>query len=257
MEIENAVLYKSDINKVLPPGASAADSALFVGQYINTWALKQLMLDVAERELPKSEKDVTDLLNEYRTQLLVFRYENKYIEERLDTVITEIEKRAYYTEHKESFITRSGVMRGRFVKIHNSSPNLPAIRLLCTKKDTESAEKLENLAYDVAHKYDNYENILIDMPIVARDMDMEISELLDEVSRRGYAEKKDSSYSKFLQVIEFIEPGEVTPYEYNTDRINEIILSKRKQDLITILHKDIFNEAIRSNKIKYIKDEEN
>ncbi len=256
-QVGNAVLHKSDIDKVLPTGASAADSALFVGQYINSWALKQLMLDMAEKQLPKSDKDVTELLNEYKTQLLVFRYENKYIEERLDTMITELERKAYYAEHKESFVTKAGIVRGRFVKMHNSSPNLQTIKALCAKKDAESAEKLDKLAYNSAYRYDNYENIWVDMPIVARDMEVDISELWTAVEKSECIERKDSSYSNFLQVIEFVLPGEVSPYEYNIERIDEIILSRRKQELISQLHKDIFNEAIISNKVKFAKDEDN
>ncbi len=256
-QIGNAVLYKSDIDKVLPRGASVADSASFVGQYINSWALKQLMLDMAQKQLPKSEKDVSQLLEEYKAQLLVFRYETKYIEERLDTVITEAEKKAYYEAHKESFITQGGVVKGRFVKMHNSSPSIKMVKSLSSKGDLESAEKLEDLAYNTAYKYDNYGNIWVDMPIVARDMEVELSELCREIETRGFAQSSDSSYSNFLQVIEFVLPGEISPYEYNSDRIDEIILSKRKQELVAALHRDIFNEAIKSEKIKFIKDEDN
>ncbi len=256
-QIGNSILYKSDIDKVLPRGASVADSASFVGQYINSWALKQLMLDMAQKQLPKSEKDVTELLNEYRTQLLVFRYETKYIEERLDTVITDVEKKAYYEMHKESFVTRDGVIKGRFVKMHNSSPSLKMIKSLSAKGDVESAEKLEELAYNTAYKYDNYGNIWVDMPIVARDMDVELSELCGEIVAKGHVQSSDSSYSNFLQVIEYVLPGEISPYEYNADRIDEIILSKRKQELIATLHKEILDDAIKSKKIKLIKDEDN
>lgn len=256
-QIGNSVLYKSDIDKVLPRGASVADSASFVGQYINSWALKQLMLEMAEKQLPKSDKDVTALLNEYKTQLLVFRYETKYIEERLDTVIADVEKKAYYEAHKESFITNDGIIRGRFVKMHNSSPNLQRVEALCLKNDNASVEKLDELAYNSAYKYDNYENIWVDAAIVARDMELALSELWSDVVKKGYAESRDSSYSNFLQVIEFVKPGEISPYEYNRDKIDEIILSRRKQELLSALHRDIYNDAIKSKKIKFTKDEDN
>ena len=124
VQIGNAVLYKSDLDKVMPRHASLEDSAVFVAQFIDSWALRQLLVMKAEEQLPKGEKDVSSLLEEYRTQLLVFRYENMYVEQRLDTLIEESEKRDYYNLYKESFVTENGLFRGRFIKMHNSSPSL-------------------------------------------------------------------------------------------------------------------------------------
>ena len=256
-QIGNAVLYKSDLEKVLPRNATAQDSLVFVEQYINSWALKQLLVMKAQEQLPKNEMDVTALLEEYRTQLLVFRYEAKYLEERLDTLVTLQEKKEYYNLHKESFITENGVLRGRLVKMHNSSPSLQMMKKLSGKSDAESADKLEELAYNTAYKYDNYGNNWVDLSIVARDMDMEIAGLCELISKNKPVERRDSAHCNFLQVLEFVEPGGYSPFEYNAGKIDEIILSKRKQELVSSLHKEIFNDAVDNKKLKIIRDEDN
>ena len=256
-QIGNAVLYKSDIDKVLPKGASAQDSTLFADQYVNSWALKQLLLNKAQEQLPKADKDVSALLEDYRTQLLVFRYETRYVEERLDTLVTEEERKEYYAAHQESFVTLNGVFRGRFVKMHNSSPNLQMVRKLSGKNDVESVEKLEEIAYNAAHKFDNYGDNWVDMPIVARDMDVDLQWFVESLGKKGVIEHRDSSYSNFVQIVEFVLPGEISPYEYNREKIGNIILSRRKQELVTVLHKEILNDALAGNKIKYTGDEDN
>ncbi|MBR5856984.1 MAG: hypothetical protein IKY70_06905 [Bacteroidales bacterium] len=262
VQIGNAVLYKSDLDKVMPRNASAEDSVAFVEQFIDSWALRQLLVLKAEEQLPKNEKDVTSLLEEYRTQLLVFRYENMYVEQRLDTLIDESEKRDYYNLYKESFITENGLFRGRFIKMHNSSPSLQIVKKLSAKGDAESVEELDKLAYNTAYKYDDYGNNWVDLSIVARDMDVDITQLWEKLAKlhsnsKGAIESKDSVSSNFLQVIEYIAPGNHSPFEYNADKIGDIILSKRKQDLLTQLHKDILNDAFAGNKIKITDDEEN
>ena len=254
-EIGNAVLYKTDLDKVMPRGASPQDSAAFVAQYIDSWALRQLLVMKAEEQLPKNEKDVASLLEEYRIQLLVFRYENKYIEARLDTLITESEKKEYYNAHKESFIAENGLVKGRFVKMHNSSPSLQMVKKLSAKREAEDLVELEELAYSSAYKYDDYGNNWVDLSIVARDMDIDISDLWFVLSKKKVVESKDSVYSRFLQVVEYVQPGDNSPYEYNKDKIGDIILSRRKQDLISVLHKDIMNEAFAGNIIKIAEDE--
>jgi hypothetical protein len=262
VQIGNAVLYKSDLDKVMPRNASVEDSAVFVAQFIDSWALRQLLVMKAEEQLPKNEKDVTSLLEEYKTQLLVFRYENMYVEQRLDTLIEESEKRDYYNLYKESFVTKNGLFRGRFIKMHNSSPSLQMIKRLAAKRDTDGAEELEKLAYDTAYKYDDYGNNWVDLSIVARDMDMDITQLWERLGKlqsgsKSAIETRDSVNSNFLQVIEYIEPGCNSPFEYNANKIRDIILSKRKQELLTQLHKDIMSDALAGNKIKVTEYEEN
>ena len=103
-QIGRAALYKTDFEKVIPKGISPQDSVLLAKQYIDSWAIKQLMLQKAEEQLPKGERDVEKLLEDYRTQLLVFRYENKYVEERLDTLVSIREREEYFMAHPGSFV---------------------------------------------------------------------------------------------------------------------------------------------------------
>jgi hypothetical protein len=55
-------------------------------------------------------------------------------------------------------------------------------------------------------------------------------------------------------VLEYIKPGEVTPFEYNSEKIKEIIISRRKQELLLNLQRDILNDALDNNKLKIIEE---
>ena len=48
-----------------------------------------LFMDMAETELSKGEKDVSREIESYRRSLLKYRYEQKYVNQRLDTAVTE------------------------------------------------------------------------------------------------------------------------------------------------------------------------
>ena len=60
-----------------------------VEQYVNNWAIQHLLLKKAESELSKSDRDVQQELEDYKNSLLVYRFEKYFIEQRLDTLITE------------------------------------------------------------------------------------------------------------------------------------------------------------------------
>ncbi len=255
--VGDAVLYGSDLEKVMPRGASATDSAAFVKQYISSWTLKQLLLQKAQKELPKSDRDVEKLLEDYRTQLLVFRYEDEYIRQRLDTLVDERERKEYYSRNSEHFLTEEGVVKGYFVKFHNSSPNLQKARALLVKGDAESMERLMEMAFMSAFGYNGYSDSWVDLSVAAGDMEMNISDFLSKARSGKIIEKRDSVYSNFMKIVDFVEPGEPAPFEYCSRRIGEIILNKRKQELIKQLHKEIYNEALLGGTVKYKEDEDN
>ena len=250
-QIGRAALYKTDIEKIIPKGIAPADSAALVRQYIDSWAIKQLMLQKAQEQLPKSEKDVGQLLEDYRMQLLVFRYENKFVEERLDTIVSVQEREEYYNAHPGSFVGRNGVFKGRLVKMQNSSPNLQVMRKLAQGQEPEVLEELEELAYNSAYKYSSYNNNWVDLNIVAKEAGADLTQLQQLMAKHnGVVEVQDTVYTNIIQVLEYIAPGEVTPFEYNSGKIKEIIIGKRKQELLAGLQRDILNDALNNKKLK-------
>ena len=56
--------------------------------------------------------------------------------------------------------------------------------------------------------------------------------------------------------MDYVAPGEVTPFEYNSEKIKEIIISRRKQELLANLQRDILNDALNNNKLKIIEEDE-
>ena len=80
-------LMRSELAEYIPAGVSSEDSLALAQQYIKSWAEELLFLDMAESRLSKEEQDVSKELEEYRRTLLKYRYEERYINERLDTLI--------------------------------------------------------------------------------------------------------------------------------------------------------------------------
>ncbi len=97
-------LHRSQLESYIPAGVSAEDSAALARQYILTWAEDLLLMDMAEAQLSKQEKDVSAELEEYRKSLIKYRYEQLYIQQRLDTLVTDEEVARYYEEIRTSYV---------------------------------------------------------------------------------------------------------------------------------------------------------
>ena len=109
-EVDGVMLFKSDLDAIIPSGMAAEDSTRLAVQYINTWASDLVFQKIAEQQLSKAEKDVTKELEDYRKSLLKYRYEQLYINERLDTAVTDELVDEYYQSHSEKFVLTRPVM---------------------------------------------------------------------------------------------------------------------------------------------------
>ena len=117
-------LMRSELAVYIPAGVSSEDSVGLSQQYIKAWAEELLFLDMAESRLSKEEQDVSKELEEYRRTLLKYRYEERYINERLDTLISDEEVRNYYQAHTDKFLVDRPLLKTRYMVIPADSRSL-------------------------------------------------------------------------------------------------------------------------------------
>ncbi|MCI1779424.1 MAG: hypothetical protein LKI53_05645 [Bacteroidales bacterium] len=253
--VGRSVLYKSDIEKIIPPHTSAEDSTALARQYIDSWALKRLMLLKAQEQLSPGDKDVAQQLEEYKSQLLIFRYENKIVEEKLDTSITQEECAEYYRKNAERFRPENGLARARIVKVDKSSPNLQRIRKLISGKDSSDMVRLRQVVKVSAYSLADFDGRWVDMSLLAREMGVDLGTLQLRARHDGHLETTDSMFTHILQISDYVAPGGKAPFEYCREKIKEMILAVRKRKLLNDLHKEIFNNALDTKELKIINNE--
>ena len=140
-------LYASELASYIPDSASPEDSTRLALQYINTWASDQLFTDVAERELSKSEKNVDSELEDYRHSLLKYRYEQKYVNQRLDTAVTKAQIEKYYDDHAENFKLSLPIAKAVYMNISADSPNLEIIKKKMRSDKPEARIEADSIAF--------------------------------------------------------------------------------------------------------------
>lgn len=241
------VLYESDVEALNITGFSAEDSARIVERYIMSWAKNRLLLDMAESQLSKADRDVEAQLEEYRQQLLVYRYEQKYVEQRLDTVVSEQEYLDFYEANPASFTTHVPLMKGRYIKMSDNSPNLNPVKSLYRSRIEEDMDRLEQLCYTSAEKYYFFED-WVGLDAVVEGTGLDVQELARVLENRSYLEKDFLGYTYLISVDDYIPAGSLSPYEYCRERIRNHILNRRKQALVTSLERNLLNDAIVSEK---------
>ena len=94
-------LYRDDLSELRTDNLSREDSISFVTNYINTWAIKQLLLSKARINLPEERlREFERLVEEYRTDLYTRAYKEALVLQAEDTVISPEELEGYYERQK-------------------------------------------------------------------------------------------------------------------------------------------------------------
>ena len=237
-------LYRSQLENYIPSGLSSEDSTNLALQYIKSWATEKLFVGLADSQLSKSEKDVTKELEEYRNSLLRFRYEQRYLNERLDTVITYSEIETYYNGHKDLFVLDVPIVKARFLDIMNDSPNRERIVKRMSSSDYDDLVEADSLAYSSALKYFDYSDRWITAVALAKEFGTDYATMLSGL-KNGYIEVDIGNGDlQVAYICDIRRGGTLAPIEYCEDRIRDIILSNRKHALFTDLERDLLNDAL-------------
>ena len=236
-------LYRSDIDKVIPKGIAQEDSVRLSRQYINSWASDRVYLKIAEQQLSKAERDVTVELEDYRKSLLKYRYEQLYVNERLDTSVTNEQVEEYYQSHLDKFTLERPIVKARFLNIAADSPSLKPIRKKMSSMEANDLVEADSLAFSSAIKFTTWSDSWIDAAVLAREYQMDYSEVLSRMTK-GWIEAVDTTgHMKLTFVSEMMVKGMVAPMEFCEEKIKDIIISARKQSLIMNLEQDLLKDA--------------
>ena len=237
-------LYEKDLNGLFSEDISKEDSLQIVKSYIDKWVRKQLLLEKAELNLSPSQKDVEKQLDDYRSSLLIYKYEQQWIKQNLDTFVSNSEIQEYYDLYSSNFILEDNIVKALYIKVPNISPNLNQVKIWYKSDKKDELIKLETYCFEFCKKYDNFNDEWIPFSTIIREIPYDIANKDDFLRRRKYIEAQDSIYSYFIYIREYKLKNDISPLSFVSENIKQIIINKRKLQLINELENNIYNDAL-------------
>jgi len=242
-------LHRTQLESYIPAGVSREDSINLAHRYIHAWAEDLLLLDMAEEQLSDAEKDVSAELEDYRRTLLKYRYEQRYIEQRLDTLVTQEEILRYYNAHPDKFRLERPVVKARYLILPAGSKSQRTLRTLISSDDENSAAQAAKLSATSAIKYVDASETWTDVLILAQDLGMDYNRMMASVKGQFVDWTDDNKILHLAYFLDLVPAGKTAPLEYCTPRIRELILSSRKHELEQRLEQDVLQEARKNKKL--------
>ena len=244
-------LYKSDIESVIPENIAAEDSIVLTKSYINTWVKQQLLLQKALENVSKvHSNEIDDLVKKYRESLYINGYKETLIKQQLDTVVKPFEIARYYKKNKENFKLNEELLKINFICFGKDFLDEEEVVDKFKSFEEEDLDYLENKTinfkdYSLRNStWITYDEFLKKIP----PFKLESKEKLLKVSK--FIQKEDSLGVYLVAVNQVLKRNDVAPLSYVRGNIKQLVLHKRKLQLIRDIEKKLINDAIENNNYK-------
>lgn len=256
--VGDAYLRLSELEQMMPQSVLLADSAEMVRKKVSAWVLQQVLLQKAQANLDEATyRRIERKVDDYRSSLMVFNYEEKITRQLLDTAVQESEITEYYEKNKAQFVLKSNIVRLRFVKVSKDSKKLDALKKGLFDKNIAEGDNL----YEYAELCQRYAaNYFLD-----GDKWLYFHDFLREVPVKTYnqedflrnyrnIEVEAGDYMYYVSILDFKIRDMVSPLSFEQDRIRGIILNQRKNALLDEMERDLTEEARRTGQVEYYGD---
>jgi hypothetical protein len=240
-------LFKEDLKDVLPRNISKEDSLILVKSFIQDWAVKKLLLKAAaNNNTSASLRNINQLVQDYKESLLINNYKEELIKQQLDTLISEEEIETYYLANNENFKLNEVLVKSKYLYFNTVVINEKDIINLFKSVEIEDAEELERqqLSFKIYQLNDSVwtelDKVLLKLPFSKENL----------LKKPRFVQKQDSLGLYLVAIKDVLNRNDIAPLSYIKPTIKEVILHKRKIELIRDIEKIIVKDATKNNNFK-------
>jgi hypothetical protein len=217
---------------------------------VNNWVSTKLIIEKARQNLKPDQLDFKEQLEKYKNSLITYAYQTEIIKQKLDTVVTDEEIEKYYVEHKRDFVLLRNIVRVMYVVIENDKKVEKKFLKLFSLPDSVMMDSLEYNCELYAKDYflDTATWIPFDDLLKSIPIEVYNKELFLENNR--FINIKDKSNIYLVKFIDFKIKNDISPLILEKNNIRNILINKRKVDLVKELRDKLYQNAIRNDEIE-------
>ena len=243
-------LLQKDLAEIIPDGLTENDSILMAGDYIKKWIQKELILQKAEENLSPAQKDVSNELQEYRNSLLIYKYKNELLKQRMDTTVQFGQIEEYYQGNKENFNLNKNIVKAIFIKIPDDFANREQLKSYSENITSEGLAELREYCLQYAKGFDIFVEKWVEFDVLLNNLPQEIPNHEEFLSKNKWIELTDSTYYYLVNIHDFRLRNQPAPIEYVEENIKNLLLNQRKIQFLKEIENTVYTEGIRKNKFK-------
>ncbi len=244
-------LYVEDFVKIFPKNILKKDSTIFANQYIKKWATQQILKQRAVLNLPiEVLQDFNKLTEEYKTDLYTNTYLDALISKKIDTAITQQNLDTLYVKIKENFKLNEALFQVRYLSIDKNNTNIFDFSKRIQQFDSIDKVVLDSLSIQY-HSYLLNDSIWLKksklikkLPILKTLKDYQL------LKKTNFLQLEDSLRVYLVYINNLLLRNEQATQEYVAPTLKQIILNKRKLELIKQLKIELRKDATQNKEFE-------
>jgi hypothetical protein len=249
--VNESYLYQEDVADVVPEGASKEDSILIVNAYVNRWARQLLLMDGALLNLSENKQnEFSKLVEQYKNDLYTKAYLEGLVKKNIDTTVQAEEEELFYAANKESFKLNDDLMQFRYISLPLNPVNIDTIKNRFKRFENKDKRYLDSISVQF-RSYSLNDSIWIKYSQAAEKIPIVSPQNKDQLLKKtNFLQLKDSLNLYLIHVNDIRSQSDYAPLDYVRPSIKQIVINKRKLELIKQLENDITKDAIKNNQFQ-------
>jgi len=249
--VNESYLYEEDIEGIVPEGATKEDSLLMINAYVNRWARQLLLMDGALINLSENkQQEFSKLVEQYKNDLYTKAYLDGLVKQSIDTSVAQNEAKTFYEANKESFKLNDDLLQFRYISLPQNPIDLDSIKRKFKRFNKMDKRYLDSISVQFK-SYSLNDSIWIKYSQAAEKISVVNLENKNQLLKKSnYVQLKDSLNLYLMHVKDVRLQNDYAPLEYVNTSIKQIVINKRKLELIKQLENDITKDAIKNNQFQ-------
>lgn len=249
-EVGEKKLYMYEIENILGKNMTKEDSFLMIKSFVDNWVQKQLLLLNAEKFEFDNTEEINKKIEEYKEDLILYEFQKKILNENIDTLISIDEAMNYYKENPQNFELKQNIIRFVFIKVKKTDEKKYNLWSKFSKSKPEDLTKLAIFAvknggnaYIEYDKWTSFDDVIKAVPINTYNQE-------NFLNNNRIFKTEDEKFFWFINILDFKIKDGISPFEFVQDKINEIIINKRKTVLLNKFENQLIEKAKKDKIVK-------
>ena len=246
--VGNYYLTKSEVYDQVPKNLSKVDSNKLVKNIIEKWALNKLLMQNAELNMTDLEKkNIDNISNAYKENLIINKYKNKISYNNPDTLIKDDEVVNFYTKNSNNFKLYDEIIKGRYVKLNKNNFNINEIKRRFNRFNVSDKVFFDSISIQLLNYYLK-DSVWINKTLFFNKIPkLKKNEIQRIVKNSLFYIKEDSLALYLIKINNYKKADDYAPLDYIYNRIKELISNKKKINYLNKVDKELIDEAINKN----------
>jgi len=250
LEVEGKFLYVEDVQNIIPPNVSPADSLEIAERFERKWITDVLLYQNSKRNI--TDKDEIDrLIEEYRKSLIIHQYQQLLLASRLPESPSDEELKSFYEQYGDQLTLNENILKGLFLVVPTNAPQIANVRNWVKSGNTKALESIEKYSIRNAISYDYFGDRWIPFAEVLKKIPLQLEQPENFLATNRYYETSDSTKQYFLRIEAYKTIGQTEPFEMAKQKISDLIINKLKSKIISDFENELYNDAIKDGTVNY------